>query len=123
MAECILRTPSYKEMTIVPAAAAAAGEVITQGSILGFFLITYSAADLALSKQATLIYQAEKVEVIKNTGEVWVPGEPVYWDASNSWFTNVAGVLDLAGFVSEDIASAVLVGLISFDGRSELLVT
>ncbi len=121
--EVELLSPIYEEMRVIPGAAAVAGEVVTYGSVLGFMLIDHSAAQVAAGESAALITKAAKCKVIKNTGQVWVPGEPVYWDASNSWFTNVPGMLDLAGHVIEDVASAPIIGYINFDGMAELLVT
>ncbi len=121
--ECELISKSYEEMRVVPAAAVVAGEVVKYNSVLGFMLIDHSAVQVAASESAALITKAEKCKVIKNTGEVWVPGEPVYWDPANSEFTNVPATLDLAGHIIEDVASAPIVGYINFDGMAELLVT
>ena len=121
--ECELLCPKYEEMTVVPAAATVAGEVIKYSSVLGFHITDFTATMLAAGESASIITKAEKCKVIKNTGEVWSPGEPVYWDPTNSWFTNVAGALDVAGHVIEAAATAAVVGYISFDGMAEFLKT
>ena len=121
--EAELLSKTYKEMRVVPAAAAVAGEVIKYNDVLGFHLVDHTAAQVAASESAALLVFAEQVKVVKNTGEVWAPGEPIYWDASNSWFTNVAGALDVAGYAREDVASLVLEAIITFDGFAEFLKT
>lgn len=119
--ECELLSKSYEEVRVVPAAAASAGEVLTYDEVLGFHLVDFSATQVAAGESATLIVKAEKCKVIKNSGETWAPGEAVYWDPTNSWFTNVAGVLDLVGHIIEAAASAATVGYISFDGAAAFL--
>lgn len=121
--ECELVSKSYDEITVVPGAAAVAGEVLTYDDTLGFMLVDHTAAQVALSEPAALIIRAEKCKVIKNSGETWAPGEVVYWDPTNSWFTNVAGTLDVAGIIIEAAASAAVVGYIAFNGRAEFLKT
>lgn len=121
--ECELFSKTYEEMRVVPAAAAVAGEVVTYNDTLGFHLVDHTAAQVAASESAALIIKAEKCKVIKNAGETWAPGEVVYWDAGNSWFSNVAGVLDVAGIIIEAAAAAATVGYIMFDGRAEFLKT
>ena len=121
--ECELFSKSYEEIRVVPGAAAVAGEVLTYADTLGFMLIDHTAAQVAAGESAALIIKSEKCKVIKNSGETWAPGEVVYWDAGNSWFTNVAGALDVAGIIIEDAASAAVVGYIFFDGRAEFLKT
>ena len=121
--EVELLSPIYEEMRVIPGAAVVAGEVIKYNSVLGFMLIDHTAAQVAAGESAALITKAAKCKVVKNTGETWVPGEPVYWDAANSEFSNVALTLDLDGHVIEDVASAPIIGYINFDGMAELLVT
>ena len=121
--ECELFSKTYEEIRVVPGAAAVAGEVLTYGDTLGFMLVDHDSAAVAAGESAALIVKAEKCKVVKNTGEVWAPGEVIYWDAGNSWFSNVAGALDVAGICIEDVASAVLVGYIAFDGTAEFLKT
>lgn len=119
--ECELRCKSYEEIRIVPAGAAVAGEVVVYDEAVGFHLVDFSAAQVTAGESAALIIKAERCQVIKNTGETWVPGEAVYWDPTNNWFTNVAGALSMVGHVVEDVASAVLTAVINFDGRMGFL--
>lgn len=121
--ECELFSKTYEEIRVVPSAAAVAGEVLTYADTLGFMLVDHDAAAVAANETAALIIKAEKCKVIKNSGETWAPGEVVYWDDGNSWFTNVAGALDVAGIIIEDAASAATVGYIRFDGTAEFLKT
>jgi len=121
--EAELLSKTYMEMRVVPAGAAVAGEVIKYNDVLGFHLVDHTAAQVAAGEPAALIVKAEQVKVIKNTGEVWAPGEPIYWDPANSWFSNVAGALDVAGYAREDVASLVLEAVITFDGFAEFLKT
>lgn len=121
--EAELLSKTYEEMRVIPAAAAVAGEVVKYNDILGFMLVDFTAAQVAAGETAALITKAEKVKVIKNTGETWVPGEAVYWDVANSEFTNVAGTLDVAGKIIEDVASTPVIGYIAFDGNAEFLKT
>jgi hypothetical protein len=119
--EAEVLSKSYEEMRVVPAAAAVAGEVVKYNNVLGFMIIDHTTADVSAGKAAALVTKCQQVKVIKNTGETWAPGEPVYWDPSNSWFTDVAGALDLAGYAIEDVASAVLSAVIAFDGFAAFL--
>lgn len=121
--ECELLSKTYEEMRVIPAGAAVAGEVVKYNDILGFMLVDFTAAQVAAGETAALITKAEKVKVIKNTGETWVPGEIVYWDPGNSRFTDQAGALDVAGIVVEDVASTPVIGYIRFDGTAEFLKT
>lgn len=119
--EADLLSKTYQEIRYTPLAAASAGEVLKSDETLGFMLVDFTAAQVTAGENAALIVKAEKVKVIKNTGETWVEGEPVYWDDGNSWFTNVAGALDLAGIIAEPQTSLVLEGVINFDGTAVFL--
>lgn len=119
--ECELLSKSYQEIRVVPTGAAVAGEVLLYNEALGFHLVDHTAAQVAAGESAALIVQADRCKVIKNSGETWAPGEAVYWDATNSRFSNVAGALTLCGVVLEDAASAATVGYINFDGTAAFL--
>lgn len=60
------------------------------------------------------VYQAEKVQVPKATGEAWAPLSLIYWDDTAKNFTTAAaaGANTLAGIVAEDAASADTEGVI-----------
>jgi len=119
--ECELLCKTYEELRVVPVGAAAAGEVVVYDEVVGFHLVAFSAIQVAAGESAALIIKAERCQVIKNTGEVWKPGEAVYWDPTNNWFTNVAGALSICGVSVEDVASAVVTAVINFDGRVAFL--
>jgi predicted RecA/RadA family phage recombinase len=119
--EVELLAKSYEEVTYTPAAAGVAGEVLKSNDVLGFLIEDITAAQVAAGETRTLITKAETCKVIKNTGEVWAVGEPVYWDDTNNWFTNVAGALDLAGYIKEAQTALVLEGVINFDGYAAFL--
>lgn len=107
----------YECIKVVPAAAKAAGEMDTYNESLGFYLVAFSAAMLAAGESAVLITKAERVKVVKKSGEVWSGGEYVYWDDGNSEFTNVEGAATvLCGIISQAALSAATVGFIKFNG-------
>lgn len=119
--ECELLSKSYEELRVVPASAAVAGEVIVYNEAVGFHLVDHTATQVAANEAAALIVKADRCKVAKNTGETWAPGEAVYWDPTNNWFTNVATALTLVGWVLEDVASAVVIAFINFDGLAGFL--
>jgi predicted RecA/RadA family phage recombinase len=119
--ECELLGKSYEEIRVAPAAAVVAGEVEKYNEVNGFYLTEVTAAMVAAGETAALITKADRVKVIKNTGEVWAPGEAIYWDDGNSWFSNVAGALDLCGYAAEDVAATVLEAVVNFDGFAAFL--
>jgi predicted RecA/RadA family phage recombinase len=120
--ECILRSKNYEEMQVTPVAAAVVGEVVQFNGVLAFYITAFTAAMLAATEEASVIYRAAKVQVIKAAGVAWAPGEPIYWDAANSQFVNVdTGALVLCGFALEVAASAAVTGFITFIGDAELI--
>ena len=121
--EAELLSGQYKAIKIVPAAAGVAGEVLTVNEQRGFLIEDITAAEVALSEERALIVEAELVKGVKNPTEVWVAGEPIYFDAAAGDFTNVAGALDVIGFASEAAAAADTHGIIKWEGSAEFLKT
>lgn len=117
--EADLLSAVYDELRAVPTAAHSAGEVVTFNEVNGFLLEAITAAQFAASEERALIMDANIVQVIKLAGQVWVTGQPVYWDAANTRFTTTAGALDCTGYVYEAAASAAVTGFIKFDGAPQ----
>jgi predicted RecA/RadA family phage recombinase len=111
-----LRSTRYKAIEVVLAADVAAGDYATSGSVNGFY--QFGGLD---TFPATLVVEAEQVEVVKAAGQAWVPGEPVYWHLTNLNVTNIATGAELIGYVHEAALSAAVVGVITFDGNAEFL--
>ena len=113
--ECELLTKNYKALEIVPSAEGDAGEIIKSGDTFGFLMVDYDATMLGAGSIATLITDAERCKVVKQTGETWVAGQNIYFLAASSDFTNVYE--DGAVYVGKALraaANAAVVGYVSF---------
>lgn len=111
-----LRSANYKAIQYARGSSAdtsPAGTFHTQGSLQGFFFQDSGADDVV-----TYIFEAEKVEVTKNSGEAWTAGTAVYWDSGDENVTTTATSNTLIGYVAEAAASAATKGLIYFDGTA-----
>ncbi|MCK5609602.1 DUF2190 family protein [Candidatus Pacearchaeota archaeon] len=86
--------------------------------VVGFYL-----NDGAIGDEMAVITKAEKVEVIKNAGEAWVPGDTLYWDDSASNVTVTLTSNTMIGYVQKAAESADVLGMIVFDGHLQFLKT
>lgn len=97
-------------------AAIASGDVITlsSGTVNGYIgiAVTAIAATTGTGELSVGNYPEGVYSIVKNTGEVWTDGQPLYWDSGNKWFTNVAGALVRAGRSYGTQLSATLTGQI-----------
>ena len=100
-------------------AAINSGDVITlaSGTANGYIGIAVSAiaATTGTGELCTGGYPEGVFTLVKNTGEVWTDGQPVYWDSVNKWFTNVPGTLTRGGRAFGSALSAALTATIAIN--------
>lgn len=111
-----LLSKNYEEMKVLPAAAAAAGELVTYNEVNGFHFVDFSAEQVAAGEEATLITNADTVKVIKAAGQAWVAGEAVAFVVASSHVSNVLTSNILVGHAKEAALTAAVEGFIQFDG-------
>lgn len=74
------------------------------------------AQNSALANAANIFVLAGLIEYTKVSTEVWTAGQKIYWDDTNTTFTNVRAVgCILAGYASEPAANPSATGLIVLD--------
>lgn len=62
------------------------------------------------------VYESEVDNVPATAAEVWVPGQPLYWDPATQALTNVAGALTIFGHALQPKAATVAVSpLVAFN--------
>ena len=113
--EMELTSKTYKEIRIVPTGAKLSGEMQLSQKTLGFYLSAFTTAMLALGQSATLITEAEIVQVVKNSSDTWIAGDPIFWLEATSNYTNVDdGSGYLVGKALQAAGSGVVIGFIQF---------
>jgi len=113
--EMELTSKTYKEIRIVPTGAKLSGEMQLSQKTLGFYLSAFTTAMLALGQSATLITEAEIVQVVKNSSDVWVAGDPIFWLEATSNYTNIDdGSGYLVGKALQAASGGAVIGFIQF---------
>jgi len=117
MAECEVMSKTYEQIKIDPQAARVVGEMELSGKTYGFHLTALTAAMLDpllggnLTRDVTLITEAECVKVTKAATAAWVAGDPIFWIEDSSHFTNVDdGSGYLVGKAAKDATQGAEVG-------------
>jgi len=114
MPECELVSKTYHQLQVTPAGALTVGDMNKWQDSHGFNITAFTAAMLALAEDATMIREAENVDVVKAAGSPWVAGDWVYWNEAGSNFTNVyASDLYCVGKAQRAATNAAVLGYIS----------
>ena len=94
-----------KVITFPALAAAAAGDIVVVGNLVGLNknVVTDVGDPMVLEIDG-------EIETPKVGSQVWAVGDKVYWDAANSRATKTAGSLKLMGFVGGPAAANDSVG-------------
>ena len=114
-----LLSAHYDHIKVVPGAAGTAGEVLSFNSLTGELLSDISAAEVALAEERTLITSGNILQVVKVAGQVWVAGQPLYFDPAVSGVTNVKGILKCVGYVFEAALNAAVTGFMLLAGTPQ----
>ena len=94
MPEVELTSGMHRRILTVPGAARLTGEVELSQTVHGFYPTALTATmltehPLGVAQPATLISEAECVDVLKKAGEVWIAGDWIYWHEATSNFSNI----------------------------------
>jgi len=94
MPEVELTSGMHRRILTVPGAARLTGEVELSQTVHGFYPTALTATmltehPLGVAQPATLISEAECVDVTKKAGEVWIAGDWIYWHEATSNFSNI----------------------------------
>jgi len=115
--ECEVMSKTYEQIQIDPQEARAVGDMELSGKTYGFHLTALTAAMLdpllggLLTRDVTLITEAECVKVTKAATAAWVAGDPIFWIQGEEHFTNVDdGAGYLVGKAAKDAAIGDVVG-------------
>jgi len=115
--ECEVMSKTYEQIQIDPQAARVVGEMELSGKTYGFHFTALTAAMLdpllggSLTRDVTLITEAECVKVTKATTAAWVAGDPIFWIEASDHFTNVDdGGGYLVGKAAKDATQGAEVG-------------
>jgi len=94
-----LRNPNWKSVVVTaPSGGYSAGDMVAVNSLIGVIV-----EDAAATKDAVLIYSAERIEVPKSAGSgiVFDIGDKVYYNATAKAVTNSAAGNTLCGRAKE----------------------
>lgn len=81
------------------------------------------ALETALANVANMFLVAGLIEYTKVSAQAWVAGDTVFWDNTNSYFTNVNGVgLVRAGLAAEGAANPSSTGMVLLDPEAADMV-
>jgi len=112
---------NYKSIKVVPSGVKLIGEMDTYNNTIGFHMTAFDATMLAAGESSTLITDAERVKVVKNAGEVWTAGDPIYWIEASDEFSNVAGTgSQLIGKATQGALTAAVIGFVWFTDQSPI---
>lgn len=91
---------------VAPSGGYTSGQTVKVGSMVGIALKS-AAEGLTCEVALTGVWQ-----VTKATGEVWAPGDKLYWSATNSNFTKTATSNTAAGYAWADAGTGATSGQI-----------
>lgn len=104
-------TQRIDPITFTAAANGSAGDVVTVGDCIAVLL-----SDVAQGAQAVGILRAGKIVLPKKSTDVVVPGNVLYWDATNHELTLTATAHKKCAVALESAASGVTSIAVDFNG-------